>query len=103
MTVLLHFAVFALGVYLAIRVIAALYGIIDVWHMRAQAWPRFVANVFGWIIVTGIVAWLMHGTYRSALVWGLSIYLAVYLSILPLGGWYVAARRADRTASPPRR
>lgn len=101
MTALLQFAAFVLGVYLAIRMIAALYGIIDVWHLMAKAWPRVVADIVIWVAATGIIAWLMHGTYRSALIWGLSIYLAGYLSIWPLAGRYFAVRRTDRAAPPP--
>lgn len=101
MTALLQLAAFALGVYLAIRMIAALYGAVDVWHMIAKAWPRVVADVFVWGATTGVIAWLMHGTYRSALVLGLSFYLAFYLSIWPLARLYFARRRTDRSAPPP--
>ena len=101
MTALLQLAAFALGVYLAIRMIAALYGAVDVWHMIVKAWPRVVADVFVWGLTTGVIAWLMHGTYRSALVWGLSVYLAFYLSIWPLARLYFAGRRTDRSAPPP--
>ncbi len=96
MTALLQFAAFALGSYLAIRIIAALHGIVDVWHMIGQAWPRAVADVLVWGSMTGVIAWLMHGPYRSALVWGLLAYLAFYLSLLPLMHLYVARRRTDR-------
>ena len=101
MTALLQLAAFALGVYLAIRMIAALYGAVDVWHMIAKAWPRVVADVFVWGVTTGVIAWLMHGPYRSSLVWGLLIYLAFYLSIWPLARLYIAGRRTDRSAPPP--
>lgn len=96
MTALFQFAAFALGAYLAIRMIAALHGIVDVWHMIAKAWPRAVADVLVWGVTTGVVAWLMHGHYRTALAWGLSAYLAFYLSLLPLMRLYVARRRTDR-------
>lgn len=96
MTALLQFAAFALGTYLAIRMIAALHGVVDVWHLIAKAWPRAVADVIVWGAATGAIAWLMHGPYRTALVWGLSAYLVFYLSLLPLMGLYVARRRTDR-------
>ncbi len=96
MTALLQLAAFALGVYLAIRMIAALYGAVDVWHMIATAWPRVVADVFVWGATTGVISWLMHGPYRSSLVWGVLIYLAFYLSIWPLARLYIAGRRTDQ-------
>jgi len=96
MIALLQFAAFALGTYLAIRMIAALHGIVDVWHLIAKAWPRVVADVLIWGVTIGVIAWLMHGPYRTALVWGLSAYLVFYLSLLPLMRLYVARRRTDR-------
>lgn len=101
MTALLQLAAFALGVYLAIRMIAALYGAVDVWHMIGKAWPRVVADVLVWGVSAGVIAWLLDETYRGALVWGLSIYLAFYLSIWPLARRYYARRRTDRCAPPP--
>lgn len=96
MTALLQVAAFALGTYLAIRMLAALHGIVDVWHLIARAWPRALADVLVWGIATGAVAWLMQGRYRTALAWGLSAYLVFYLSLLPLMRLYVARRRTDR-------
>lgn len=96
MTAFLQFAAFALGTYLAIRMITALHGIVDVWHLIARAWPRAVADVLVWGVATGAIAWLMHGPYRTALVWGLAAYLAFYLSLLPLMRLYAARRRTDR-------
>lgn len=96
MIALLQFATFALGIYLAIRMIAALHGIVDVWHLIAKAWPRVVADVLVWGVAIGVIAWLMHGPYRTALAWGLSAYLVFYLSLLPLMRLYVARRRTDR-------
>jgi hypothetical protein len=96
MTALFQFAAFALGTYLSIRMIAALHGVVDVWRMFGKAWPRAVADVVVWAVTTGAIAWLMSGPYRSALVWGLSVYLVFYLSLLPLVRLYVATRRIDR-------
>lgn len=96
MTALLQFATFALGIYLSIRMIAALHGPVDVWHMIGKVWPRVVADVIVWAVTIGIIAWLMSDPYRTALVWGLSIYFVFYLSLLPLMRLYVARRRTDR-------
>ena len=96
MTTLLQLASFALGVYLAIRMIAALHGPVDVWRLIDRAWPRVLADILVWGAAIAVIAWLMQGPYRSALVWGLSIYLVFYLSLLPLQGLYWAWRRRDR-------
>ncbi len=96
MTAFLQLAAFLLGTLLSIRMIAALHGPVDVWHMIGKAWPRVVADVIVWAVTIGIIAWLMSGPYRTALVWGLSIYFVFYLSLLPLMRLYVARRRTDR-------
>ncbi len=96
MTTLLQVAAFALGSYLSIRMIAALHGPVDVWHMLDQAWPRAVAGVLVWGLTIGVIAWLMPRPYQTALVWGLLAYLVFYLSLLPLMRLYVARRRTDR-------
>jgi len=96
MTALLQVAAFALGTYLSIRMIAALHGPVDVWHMIGKAWPRAVADVLVWGVTIGVIAWLMHGPYRTALVWGLSAHLVFYLSLLPLMRLYVVTRRIDQ-------
>ncbi len=96
MTTLLQIAAFVLGVYLSIRMIAALHGPVDVWHMIAKAWPRVVADILVWGAATAVIAWLMEGTYRTAFVWGLAVYLVFYLSLLPLARLYWMRRRSDR-------
>ncbi len=96
MTMLLQFAAFALGSYLSMRMIAALHGPVDVWHLIGKAWPRVAADILVWVAAIAVVAWLMEGTYRTALVWGMAIYLVFYLSLLPLAHLYWARRRSER-------
>ena len=96
MTALLQLAAYALGIYLSIRMIAALHGLVDVWCVIDKAWRRTVADILVWGITIGVIVCLMDGTYLTALVWGLSIYFVFYLSLLPLMRLYVARRRTDR-------
>ncbi len=96
MTTLLQLAAFALGSYLSMRMIAALHGPVDVWHMIDKAWPRVAADIVVWGAAIAVIAWLMEGTYRTAFVWGLAIYLVFYLSLLPLARLYWAMRRSER-------
>ncbi|OFW25512.1 MAG: hypothetical protein A3H97_00290 [Acidobacteria bacterium RIFCSPLOWO2_02_FULL_65_29] len=96
MTLLLQVVAFALGIYLSIRMIAALHGIADFWYMIDKAWLRVLAGVLAWGTTIGVVAWLMARPYQTAFVWGLLTYLVFYLSLLPLARLYVAGRRTDR-------
>lgn len=98
MTTVLQIAAFALGSYLAIRMIVALHGIVDLWFMIDQAWPRVLAGVLGWGMAIGVVAWLLDRPYQTAFAWGLSAYVVFYLSLLPLVRLYFAVRRTDRSS-----
>lgn len=101
MTQMLNFAALVLGIYLAIRIIAALHGIVDLWHMTARVWRAAAVNVLLWCLATGAIVWLLHGSNRRALVWGVCIYAVFYLSLLPLARAYVSRRRADRSGPRP--
>ena len=96
MTTLLQILAFALGSYLSIRMIAALHGPVDVWHIIGRTWPRVLADVLVWATAIAVIVWLMDEAYRTALVWGLSAYLVFYLGLLPLKRLHVARQRADR-------
>lgn len=96
MTTLLQLAAFALGIYLSIRMIAALHGIADLWYMIGKVWLRVLAGVLAWGTAIGVIAWLMARPYQAAFAWGLLTYLVAYLSLQPLARLYVARRRADR-------
>ena len=48
MTPLLQIAAFALGVCLSIRMIAALYAVIDLWYTIGKTYPGVLRGVLGW-------------------------------------------------------
>lgn len=96
MITVLQIAAFALGSYLAIRMIVALHGVADLWFMIDKAWPRVLAGILAWGVAIGVIAWLLDRPYQTAFAWGLLTYLVFYLSLLPLARLYFAARRTDR-------
>jgi hypothetical protein len=69
---------FVLGVYLSIRVIAALYGIIDLWYTIGTAYPRVLGAVLGWGVIATTLARALPGT---VFLWGFVGYLTFYLSL----------------------
>ena len=81
MTLLLQAAAFTLGVYLSIRMIAALHGVVDLWYAISTAYPRVLRGILGWGAVIGSAAWLLERPYREALAWGLLGFLVFYLSL----------------------
>ena len=90
MTWALHATIFALGICLSIRIIAALHGIIDFWHAIGTEYPRVIRGILGWGIMTLAIGWLVEGSYWTALVSGLSAYFLFYLSLYPL--WLLLLR-----------
>ena len=84
MTVLGHLAAFVLGVYLSIRMIAALYAILDLWYRIGTDYPRVIRGVVGWAVTIAAVAWLLDATGRVAFASGLVAFLFFYLSLFLL-------------------
>lgn len=81
MTLVLQVASFALGVYLSIRMIAALYAVIDLWYAIGIAYPGVIRGILGWGAAIPASAWLLDPPYRTALAWGLLAFLLFYLSL----------------------
>lgn len=93
MTALGHLAVFALGVYLSIRMIAALYHVVDLWYRIGADYPRVVRGILGWAVTISAVSWLLDATARVALAAGLVAFLLFYLSLFGLRHLVIAALR----------
>jgi len=81
MTPLLQIAAFAVGVYLSIHMIAALYAVIDLWYAIGRAYPRVLRGILVWAGAIFASAWLLEQPYRMALAWGLAGFLVFYLSL----------------------
>jgi hypothetical protein len=70
---------FVLGVYLAMRVIASWYGVIDLWYTLRTVWPKVSARIVIWGGCALALTLLLTGQVRSAFVTGFVGYLAFYL------------------------
>jgi hypothetical protein len=92
-TVLGHIAAFALGVYLSIRMIAALYAILDLWYRIGTDYPRVIRGVVGWAVAIAAIAGLLDATGRVAFACGLVAFLFFYLSLFGLRHLLIAALR----------
>lgn len=93
MTWLGHLAAFTLGVYLSIRMIAALYQVLDLWYRIGTDYPRVIRGVVGWTVTIVAIAWLLGPTGRTAFVSGLVAFLLFYLSLFGLRHLLIAALR----------
>lgn len=81
MTLLLQTAAFVLGTYLSIRMIAALHQVNDLWYAIGRTYPRVTGGLLGWGAAILAAVRLLEAPYRTALVWGLLVFLAFYLSL----------------------
>ena len=88
---------FAIGVYLSIRVLAALYRIADLWYRIGTDWPRAVRGIIGWGGAARGVALLAEGGRRAAFLCGLAGYAVLHVVL------YVATRAYVRTRLRARR
>ena len=97
---------FLLGVYLAIRTIAALYRILDLWYVIHAAWWRVLREVAGWGGAVALIGGLLPDNRRPAFLWGLGAFLAFYLVAGSLISYLlvpvVAARLGPRRGQPDR-
>lgn len=81
MTLPLQIAAFALGVYLSVRMIAALYRVIDLWYAIGTAYPAVIRGILGWGATILVIGWLLDPPYRTGMAWGLLGFLFFYLSL----------------------
>jgi hypothetical protein len=88
-------ALFALGVWLSMRVVASLYRIIDLWYTIGTRWPGVVFRIVMWAAVTVAVALGLHGPHRTALLAGLVAFLLFYPCLYVLRNVSVKRPSAD--------
>ena len=72
-------ALFLLGVYLGLRVIAAFFRIVDLWYRIGIAWPGILRGIAGWGGVTLLVVLVAGEQYRSPFLWGFAAYAGLCL------------------------
>ncbi len=75
---------FMLGVGLSIRMIAALYAIIDLWYGIGTLYPRVVRGILGWGVAIVAIGWLLNPPLRAAFAAGLLAFLLFYASLFVL-------------------
>ena len=83
---------FAMGVYLSIRVLAALYRIADLWYRIGTDWPRVARGIMGWGGTALAVALLADGGPRAAFLYGLAGYAALHVVLYVATRAYVLGR-----------
>jgi hypothetical protein len=77
----LSVALFAFGVYLSVRILAALYRVIDLWFAIGSAWRGVVGGIVAWCGAAAVVAIMAGDSHRPAFLWGLAGYPVFLLAM----------------------
>ena len=101
MDILISIAAFFLGVYLAIRLLSALYRLLDFGYAMDREWRRVMAGILGWGGTAIALAWLIGPSRRGALLWGMAAYLIFYAGLNALGEITIMRRRKVGATNSP--
>ena len=77
-------ALFACGVYVSLRLIAASYRFLDLWYTIRTAWPRVAGAIAAWGGLAAALAAFLQDGRRTAFLAGMLSFLAFYLSLCVL-------------------
>ena len=78
MTLIINATLFVLGMYLSVRVVAALYRVIDLWYTIGTAYPKVVRGIVVWVGLSIAIAALLGEHYRQAFFWGFVVFIILY-------------------------
>jgi len=93
-TLIAQAVLFMLGIALSIRMIAALYAILDLWYAIGAEYPRVLRGILGWGAVIAAISWSLSPSLRTAFLSGALAFLLYYLSLYLLR--YPALRALQR-------
>jgi len=79
MTVMLYIIIFLFGMCICVQLMAALYGIIDLWYTIRTAYALVIRRILVWTLVCVAIAWLLGEDLRPAFLWGLIGYVGFYI------------------------
>jgi hypothetical protein len=96
MSVFFHIVLFFLGVYLSIRLMAALYGILDFRYIIKTAYPRVIRGILIWGGIPALLVLILPGGSRAPFLWGLAV--PFIFNVLSVCLYKVIAAVAIRTA-----
>jgi uncharacterized membrane protein len=81
---------FIAGLVIAIRWLAAIHSIADLWYTMRTAWRGVLARVIGWSGVAAAAILVVEGGYRTALLAGMAfhgvVFVGTYAFIVVVGG-----------------
>jgi len=78
MIVAIKIIVFLFGMIICVQLIAALYGIIDLWYTFRTEYQKVIRRILIWSVLTIAIALLLGNELRPAFLWGLAGYFVFY-------------------------
>ena len=87
--------VFTAGLVLAIRLLAALYGPIDLWYTIRTVWLAVLARIVGWTGVTAAVFLLLGARWQRVFLAGMAAHLLMHMC-----AWLLVVRAFPRKPGP---
>ncbi len=90
MLIIIKILLFLLGMSLMVQIIAAFYGIIDLWYTIRTAWTLVIKRITVWGGLTIAIALVLSCNNRQAFLSGLVVYAGIYVSILFFSKLYAA-------------
>jgi hypothetical protein len=98
MTIIVQIALFFAGMYVSMRMIAALFRIVDLWYTINTAYPRMIRGVLGWGAVMAIMIVMLGGVLLTSFLFGLAVFSFLYLMGWPIN--WLLRRRTFRSSFP---
>lgn len=86
--------VFIIGLVLGIRLLAALYGVVDQWYAIRTAWPVVLRRIMLWSVLVAVV-WLVSGRHRMVFLLGMGAHLLMHVA-----SWHLIVRSFPKEPKP---
>ena len=80
-TVIITIAVFLLAMVLSVQLLAAFYGIIDLWYTIGTVYLKVTGRIVLWSTIVIAVILALEASYRSAFFWGLGALVIFQIGI----------------------
>jgi hypothetical protein len=82
---IIDFLLFLLGVHLCTRLIAACYGIVDLWYCWRQYWHQMLGNILLWAAIVAGVGLIAAPVHHTAYMAGLAFFVVFHIVIYWVG------------------
>ena len=82
---MIDFLLFLLGVHLCTRLIAACYGIVDLWYCWRQYWYKTVGKILLWSAIIIVIGLLAAPAHHIAFLAGLAFFVIFHIVIYWVG------------------